>query len=289
MKTTQDIERFWDAHPCGESLVGKDTDLATFYRKYDEYRYRTEGHILRELDRLSLKGRDLLEIGIGQAADSEQLIRRGARWHGLDLTAEAVFRARRRFELFQLPYQAITQGSAGEIPYPENMFDIVYSHGVLHHIPDIRAVSAEIRRVLKPGGKLIIMLYHARSLNYWISINLIRRFLMVGLYAVGKLGGKTWLTNPLLLGHLENADQHGLFRYLSNPLFMMKNTDGPGNPYSKVYDRTIVQEDLKEFQIEESRVHFLNDRHLPFLRILPPSLKRRLEGKLGWHLWVVLT
>ena len=103
---------------------------------------------------MHLNGKNVLEIGIGQAADSAQIIRRGGRWHGLDLTAEAVFRAKTRFELFQLPYQAVKQGSATEIPYGDASFDVVYSHGVLHHIPPIRQVSKEIRRVLEARGTI---------------------------------------------------------------------------------------------------------------------------------------
>ena len=96
MKTLHDIEQFWDAHPCGETLVGKNQEWTTFFARYDEFRYGTEGHILGELDSLQLSGKKVLEIGIGQAADSEQIIRRGGLWHGLDLTAEAVFRAKTR-------------------------------------------------------------------------------------------------------------------------------------------------------------------------------------------------
>lgn len=289
MNTLHDIEQFWDANPCGETLVGKDQEWATFFNRYDEFRYRTEGHILGELDRLQLKGKHVLEIGIGQAADSAQIIRRGGRWHGLDLTAEAVFRAKTRFDLFQLPYQAVKQGSATEIPYPDKSFDVVYSHGVLHHIPPIRQVSQEIRRVLKPGGQLVIMMYHKHSLNYLVSINVVRRLLMIGLFGLAKLGARPLITNPLFTGHLKNAEEFGLLAYLRNPLFMMRNTDGPGNPYSKVYDRHDIATDFAEFNIVESRVHFLNERHLPILRLLPQSARSFLASKFGWHLWATLT
>ncbi len=288
MNTLRDIEHFWDANPCGETLVGKDQEWTAFFTRYDEFRYRTEGHILGELDRLSLNGKNVLEIGIGQAADSAQIIQRGGRWHGLDLTAEAVFRAKTRFELFGLPYQAVKQGSATEIPYPDASFDVVYSHGVLHHIPPIREVSKEIRRVLKPGGRLAIMMYHKNSLNYRLSINVVRRLLMIGLATASRLGLDGMITNPLLRGHLANAAHWGLWRYLQNPLFMMRNTDGPGNPYSKVYDLADIATDFSEFRVEDSRIHFLNDRHLPFLKLLPQAGRDALAARYGWHLWAFL-
>ena len=289
MNSRQAIEQFWNANPCGETLIGKETDWRKFFLKYDEYRYATEGHIRHELDRIDLAGKQVLEIGIGQAADSEQIIRRGAHWYGLDLTNEAVFRAEKRFETFQLPFQAVKQGSADQIPYPDASFDVVYSHGVLHHIPHMHKVSAELRRVLKPGGHLVVMLYHANSLNYKLSINIFRRILMIGLYLMAKGGGKPFIKNELLLGHLKNTDEFGLFTYLKNPLFMIRNTDGPGNPYSKVYNLDEVRRDFADFRIVESRVHFLNERHLPFLKLLPRRLQNYLASKFGWHLWAVLT
>ncbi len=289
MNSLGDIEQFWDANPCGETLVDKRQDWKTFFTTYDAFRYRTEGHILKELDRLDLREKHILEIGIGQAADSEQIILRGGRWYGLDLTAEAVSRATTRFNLFGLPYEAVKQGSATEIPYADHTFDVVYSHGVLHHIPDIRQVSREIQRVLKPGGQLVAMLYHRNSLNYFLSISVIRRLLMLGLFLVSKIGLRAAIRNPLLIGHLRNAEEFGLVRYLRNPLFMIRNTDGPGNPYSKVYAPCEVEKDFAEFHIARTGIHFLNERHLPFLKLLPASWRDWLAARYGWHLWVIMT
>ena len=129
-----------------------------------------EHHIPACLDDMDVDGRRVLEIGLGQGAEAEQLIRRGARWSGLDLTGESVGRVRRRLEVRHLPSEDVREGSALDIPWPDNSFDIVFSHGVLHHIPDILGAQAEIHRVLKPGGKLVVMLYARRSLNYLVSI-----------------------------------------------------------------------------------------------------------------------
>lgn len=137
-----DVRAFWEARPCGDHIVGGldrtfQRDYERFFRRYDAWRYHQEGHILACLDRFDWHGREVLEIGLGQGAESEQLIRRGARWSGLDLTEESVNRVSTRLTLRNLPYRALKQGSALSIPYPDNSFDMVFSHGVLHHIPDI--------------------------------------------------------------------------------------------------------------------------------------------------------
>ncbi len=137
-----DIARFWDTHSCGDNLLGGldqrfRGDFASFFTSYDAARYKLESHIPSCLDDLRVHGQRVLEIGLGQGAESEGLIRRGALWTGLDLTPESVRRVATRLKLKDLPYQAIWLGSATEIPADDQSFDLVFSHGVLHHVPDI--------------------------------------------------------------------------------------------------------------------------------------------------------
>ncbi|HLA95507.1 MAG TPA: class I SAM-dependent methyltransferase, partial [Pyrinomonadaceae bacterium] len=185
-----EIQQFWQQNPCGASLVGDMTDderreYEEFFARYDAYRYEKEPHILKNLDAIDFQGKRILEIGLGQGADSEELIKRGAIYTGFDLTEESVKRVKMRFELRSLPYQTVEQGSAVSLPFDDNSFDMVFSHGVLHHIPEIKKASAEIARVLKPDGELVAMLYAKWSLNYLLSIFFVRRLALLGLYIIG--------------------------------------------------------------------------------------------------------
>ena len=275
MPSEQDIRDFWDAHPCGDHQVESlKADYEEFFQRYDEFRYSHEGHILRRLDAIDFKGKRVLEIGLGQGADSEQIIRRGAIWSGLDLTPESVERVSTRLRLRGLPYDRLQCGSALANPFADNSFDMVFSHGVLHHIPDVRTAQREIARVLKPDGRLVAMLYARRSLNYLVAIAIVRRMAIVPLYLIGaKPGG-------IVGGHLANAKREGLGRYLKMSNFIHRNTDGPENPYSKVYDLAAVRADFPDFRIERSYQDFM---HAP---PLPVSPLKPLAGILGWHLWV---
>jgi SAM-dependent methyltransferase len=279
-----DIQSFWNAHPCGDHIVGGlhgrfADDYESFFSAYDRWRYRQEGHIPSCLDRIDWRGRDVLEIGLGQGAESEQLIRRGARWSGLDLTAESVERVRARLSVRDLPHEEVRQGSALSIPWPDNSFDMVFSHGVLHHIPDIRTAQAEIRRVLRPGGTLVAMLYARRSLNYQLSIRLVRRAALVAAYPLRK--GGLLPKSPALRAHLRNAERTGLRRYLDLDNFTHYNTDGPHNPYARVYTPREVAREFPDFELVESFKRYMHAPPLPVQRL--PG-----EGRLGWHLWVVL-
>jgi SAM-dependent methyltransferase len=268
-----EIADFWEAHPCGDQFVaGSRDDYAAFFSRYDAYRYRTEAHILRSLDAIAPAGKRTLEIGLGQGADSEQLIRRGAIWSGLDLTEEAVSRVRVRMRLRDLSYEAIEQGSVLDIPYPSGRFDLVYAHGVLHHVPEILQAQRELRRVLKPDGLLVSMLYAKHSLNYLLSICLIRRLGLMVLFASGKANG-------IYAEHLAKARQQGLVKYLHMKNFIHRNTDGPDNPYSKVYSTAEVRRDFPAFKIVRVHKEFMHAPPLP-VHGWPGS------GLVGWHLWV---
>lgn len=49
------------------------------------------------------------------------------------------------------------QGYADELPFEDEYFDFVYMTDVIHHVPDIEAMFAEIKRVLKEGGQVCIV------------------------------------------------------------------------------------------------------------------------------------
>lgn len=276
-----EIKDFWNAHPCGAELVGDLSDetregYRKFFERYDEYRYTKEPHILANLDRVGFAGKTVLEIGLGQGADAEQIIDRGGIYSGVDLTDESVKRVKMRFELKGTRFDRVERASALDLPFEDNAFDIVFSHGVLHHIPEIGRAQAEIARVLQPDGKLVVMLYARRSMNYLLSISVARRLGLAAMYLAGMKG------DGIYADHIANAARVGLTRYLAMKNFINVSTDGPFNPYSKVYDRGEIERDFTEFDILETHQEFMHAPPLP-VRWMP------LSGLLGWHLWATLT
>jgi SAM-dependent methyltransferase len=275
------IRSYWGAHPCGVQFVDglEGRDFAQFLAEYDAVRYALERHIPACLDGLDVGGKRVLEIGLGQGAEAEQLIRRGARWTGLDLTAESVDRVRTRLAMHDLPFEEVVQGSVLDLPWDAERFDLVFSHGVLHHVPDIVAAQREIHRVLRPGGELVAMLYARWSLNYQLSIRLLRRAALLGAYPLVRRRASR---AGILADHVRNAERAGLRSYLAMDSFLSRNTDGPANPFARVYSRRDVRRDFPDFTLERSHKHFMH---------APPLPVHRLPGErlLGWHLWVHLT
>jgi SAM-dependent methyltransferase len=275
-----DIKDFWQGHPCGAELVGDLSaetreEYGQFFTRYDQYRYTKEPHILTNLDRIDFDGKRVLEIGLGQGADAERIVKRGGLYSGADLTEESVRRVKMRFALHDLRFERIEQASALKLPFEQDSFDIVYSHGVLHHIPEIKKAQAEIARVLKPDGKVIVMLYAKWSLNYLLSISVARRVGLAAMYAAGSKG------RGIYADHLSNAKRVGLREYLDMRNFINVSTDGPFNPYSKVYSASDIAGDFPAFDVVETHKEFMHAPPLP-VGWLP------LSGLLGWHLWATL-
>jgi SAM-dependent methyltransferase len=283
----QTVQEFWQAHACGDAQVGGlharfHDDYEKFFTDYDDFRYRNERHLPACIDALNVAGKRVLEIGLGEGSDAERLIRRGAHWSGVDLTAESVDRVRTRLMLRQLPHDELRQGSVLGLPFAGDSFDMVFSHGVLHHVPDIQQAQKEIHRVLRPGGELVIMMYARWSLNYLVSIALIRRAAVLAAYPLARAGiVKSTPEQGMLAAHLGNAEAMGLLPYLRLDEFVHHNTDGPANPYALVYDRRRVERDFPSFRVTRTYKRFMH---------APPLPVHRLPGEtlLGWHLWIHL-
>jgi SAM-dependent methyltransferase len=281
------VRQFWQDNACGDEQVGGlhsrfGGDYEKFFTEYDQFRYSNERHLLDCLTDLHVVGKQVLEIGLGEGSDSEQLIRRGAEWSGVDLTAESIGRVKQRLTLRDLPYRDLRQGSVLALPFADDSFDMVFSHGVLHHVPDIRQAQKEIHRVLRPDGELVIMMYARWSLNYLISIGLLRRAALLLSYPLASRGAaKPDAPGTMLASHVDNARNAGLLRYLRMAEFIHHNTDGPGNPYSAVYDRRRVAEDFPSFEVKRVYKRFMHAPPLPVHRLPGQTLA-------GWHLWAHL-
>jgi SAM-dependent methyltransferase len=121
--------------------------------------------------------KDVLEVGCGMGTHASMLAKAGARLTAVDLTERAVEATRRRFELFNLNGR-IERADAESLPFENASFDLVWSWGVIHHSSRFEACLAEIARVLRPKGQLLLMVYYRPSIVYYINCGLIRGILL---------------------------------------------------------------------------------------------------------------
>lgn len=139
------------------------------YEERRQMRYDLQDYMREGIGFERFRGKRVLEIGSGSGIDSAEFARHGAEVVSLDFTVNGTQSTRNLFKEASLTHNA-TRAGAQMLPFRAGSFDCVYSFGVLHHIPDVEPVVADIARVLKPGGELIIMLYNKHSLLYAYSI-----------------------------------------------------------------------------------------------------------------------
>lgn len=162
------VQLQWDRDPCGSHYV-KNAPKGTldWFMEAEDYRFRTYAPWMPTLMEFAQHaGEQVLEVGGGMGTDLAQFARYGAITTDLDLSAGHLDLARQNFALRGLE-GAFHHGDAEAMPFEDGSFDLVYSNGVIHHTPNTRQVVREMHRVLRPGGRAIVMVYAEHSLHYW--------------------------------------------------------------------------------------------------------------------------
>ena len=282
-------QEFWSDYQPGFRFAGSPVGSREFFDEVTAYRDTVEPHIPEVVDFARWSGKAVLEAGCGIGTDGVRFAGAGAAYTGVDFSPTALSLARHRFELEGLPGRFVS-GSVTALPIQDETFDLVFSHGVIHHVDDTKAAIREFSRVLKPGGTALIMVYHRSSLNYHVSIMTVRRALISlvllprGDRVASKLTGEP---EAVLCGHKELFSEHGLDYLRDRQLFLNHNTDGPGNPLAKVSSPAEMAELVEpELRLERTEIRYLNLRLYPGgLRFSQSRPGRRLERRIGWHLY----
>ncbi len=113
-------------------------------------------------------GQRVLEIGCGAGAAACLFASGGARVTAIDITDQAVDLTRQAAEIVGLTID-VRRMDAERMDFADASFDFVYTWGVIHHSHNTEAVVAEIARVLRPGGRVLCMVYNRDSLRYWLK------------------------------------------------------------------------------------------------------------------------
>jgi SAM-dependent methyltransferase len=164
----QAVRDYWEAKPCGSPHGESSEGTAEWFAEIEARRYEDEPFIGRYARWEETEGLSVLEIGVGLGTDFVRFARAGARATGVDLTQRGVEMVRRRLTLEGLSAE-VQVADAEQLPFPDGSFDVVYSWGVLHHTPDTEKAMAEAIRVVKPSGRVTVMVYARRS---WIALAL---------------------------------------------------------------------------------------------------------------------
>lgn len=241
------VRDWWHKNPFNY-FVGDEEGSWSFFRNIDRkflkwIPFMQQGgypFLTRYVDMKGLKGKKLLDIACGTGVLTEQFVRMGADVTAIDLTPKAVELTKRRLALYGLS-ATVMEADAQKLPFADNTFDFVCAWGCLMHMPETERAIAEIHRVLKPGGKMIAMMYHADSVHLRYCIQLGRGILrlkyltydnqsLINRYTDGaKVGGNQLakfytrkefrnLFSAFRSVHLAIHDNHGMVDQLPHPL-----------------------------------------------------------------------
>lgn len=296
------VHSFWNTEACGTHFVQNFSNEKNFYEKFREHRYRTEWHIPLLVPFADTKGKSVLEIGTGNGADGAMFALNGARYTGVDLTEAALEATRKHFEVLGLA-GTFQKENAEQLSFSDGSFEIVYSHGVLHHTPNTQRAIDEVHRVLKPGGKAIVMLYHKRSFNYYGRIMGYMRWRVLA-KVLSRLGrwraDRDSIRSESLTGVRGNADRkvweihyHNFLRngwsYLAARNFVHHCTDGPECPIAFAFTKPEAQKLFARFRDVQMKVAHLPLNKYSFGRSIPFGVEKFLASRIGWYLFTFAT
>jgi ubiquinone/menaquinone biosynthesis C-methylase UbiE len=253
-----EVQRQWDRDACGSQYVkGAEEGTLEWFLEVEAYRYETYAPWMPELMEFAdHRGERVLEIGAGIGTDLAQFAKNGAIVSDLDLSLGHLEHARANFRARGLE-GTFKHGDGETLPFEDHSFDVVYSNGVIHHTPNTQDVINEIYRVLKPGGKAIIMVYAENSLHYWRQL-----FLNLGL--------RQNILESSSMGELMSSNVE-LSSHGSKPLVKVYTAARLRRMFSRfddirIYKRQLIAEELP-----------------PSLKWMPIGLAGRL---MGWNLIV---
>lgn len=250
-----------------EAAIGARQTAYDYFRAFDNLREAPDVEPYELSNRIhgyeSSRGLRVLDYGCGNGYVLSHYARGGATTFGVDLTRAALERARSRFQMLGLAANLL-QGDGETIPLASEALDVVCSMGVIHHVQNPRPVIGELHRVLRPGGRLILMVYNKNSFRYRVTF-----------------WWRTWFGGPQFRG--KSIEQ------ISNM------NDGPECPVALAYSKDDMTRLLERFTDIQFTVAKLGTSELALFsptltsllnRLLPGRLLSALARRIGWNLYI---
>ena len=247
------VRSYWDSQPCNIKHSKRTIGSLDYFNEVEQKKYFVEPHIPKFANFDKYKGKNVLEIGCGIGTDAINFARAGANYTGVELSSQSLQITKDRFIKFGLDGSLILGDceNLGEV-FKDKNFDLIYSFGVLHHTPDIRAALKSIHDISRRDTEIKIMLYAKNSYKqYLIDANL-----------------------------MQPEAQNGC------PIANSYTTDEIYSIFgmNKLIVDEITQCHIFPYEIEQYKKNTY--KKLPWFEVMPTEIFNALESKLGWHLLI---
>ncbi len=171
----EEIRLYWNEHIHDLELAKHPVGSKGFFADLDEYRFDKLRYLPEVVDFSGYADKRILEVGCGVGIDLFRFARGGAKVTGVDLAEQSVDLAQKYFAHHDLE-GTLQLGNGEDLEFEDDTFDMVYAHGVIQYTANAKKMVEELRRVIKPDGEVIMMVYNRVS---WL--NFLSQTLGVGL------------------------------------------------------------------------------------------------------------
>ncbi len=159
---------FWN-ELCGSGLakqIGITDHSVESLAQFDKAYMGFYPYLLDHVKIQQMRGKKVLDIGLGYGTLGQIIAEAGTDYTGLDIAEGPVKMMNHRLAMLDLSGRAI-QGSMLDCPIDSESMDWVVSIGCFHHTGNMQRCVDETYRILKPGGRAMIMVYNRFSLRQW--------------------------------------------------------------------------------------------------------------------------
>jgi ubiquinone/menaquinone biosynthesis C-methylase UbiE len=249
----------WNTDPCSAHYSSYPIGSNEFFADLENFKYYEYAPwMLTAIGLDKFKNKNVLDLGCGIGLDAGQFEKRGNHVTGTDLSSHSLSVAKKRILSGNL-----VCSDAENLPFRNECFDVVYSFGVLHHVPRINKAIDEIHRVLNHDGKAIVMLYNRNSIVFLVDLIIITGIIRGNLFRQS--------VEELLSKNVEYSSID------ARPLVKCFNKKQAFNLFYK-------------FKYVDVGVYHLRRSNIPLVgKHLPQRLLKTLSRNFGWFLLIKAT
>lgn len=159
---------YWNTNVSNWQVAGHlEAGTKPFFAEIERYRFAKLDYLEQAVGFNNFAGKKVLDVGCGLGTDLSHFASSGALTTGIDIAERAIDLAQANFNHGGHEGEfAVMDGEA--LDFPDDTFDFVYCHTVLHFTREPAAMVREIKRVLKPGGRALLMTINRQSWLYFL-------------------------------------------------------------------------------------------------------------------------
>lgn len=164
----EQVAKYWNDNVFNWKVAANlETGSSAFFQEVERYRFDKLDYLPKVIDYNAFAGQKILDVGCGLATDLSRFARGNAQVTGIDIAPKAIELAQQNFAQRNLTGDFVCMDGEN-MTFADNEFDFVYCHTVLHFTPNPEKMISEIKRVLKPGGRALLMTINRQSWLYFL-------------------------------------------------------------------------------------------------------------------------